>query len=120
MYSFSPLKKRDLKIILIISLFTAALMTGCHQKSKSGEADKNVNARQLALQYLSENKLDDAVAAFQQAIKINPDDTLSYIGLSRLYLLQKNYDAAEKLCKHALKVQPGNINLKLFLAEAYV
>ena len=69
MYLFSPLKKSDLKIVFI-SLFTAALMTACHQKSKSGEADKNVNARLFALQYLSENKLDDAVAAFQQAIKI--------------------------------------------------
>ena len=118
MYLFSPLKKRDLKIVFI-SLFTAALITGCHQKSKSGEADKNVNDRQFALQYLSENKLDDAVAAFQQAIKINPDDTLSYIGLSRLYLLQKNYDAAEKLCKQALKMQPGNINLKLLLAQTH-
>lgn len=118
MFLSDQLKSRDLKIIFIY-LFIIGLLIGCHQKTQSDEGNKNGNPEQFALQYLSENKLDDAVAAFQQAIKSNPDDTLSYIGLTRLYLLQKNYDAAVKLCKQGIKMQPGNTNLKLLLAETY-
>jgi len=118
MYLFKKLKKSYLRI-LFIYLFTMGLLTGCHQKTGSESANTSADPKQLALQYLSQNKLDEAVAAFQQAIKMSPNDTSSYIDLSRLYLLQKNYDAAEKLCKAGLEIQPGNIDLKLLLAETY-
>ena len=118
MYLFKKLKKNYLRI-LFISLFTVGLLASCHQKTGSDTDNTSNDPKQLALQYLSQNKLDEAVAAFQQAIKKDPNDTSSYIGLGRLYLLQKNYDAAEKLWKEALKIQPGNINLKLLLAETY-
>ncbi len=118
MYLFKKLKKNYLRI-LFISLFTVGLLASCHQKTGSDTDTTSNDPKQLALQYLSQNKLDEAVAAFQQAIKKDPNDTSSYIGLGRLYLLQKNYDAAEKLWKEALKIQPGNINLKLLLAETY-
>ncbi|HEY5391180.1 MAG TPA: tetratricopeptide repeat protein, partial [Hanamia sp.] len=118
MHLFDKLKKNYLQI-LIICLFTMGITTGCHQKTGSDNTNTNGDPKQLALQYLSQNKLDEAVAAFQQAIKKNPDDTSSYIGLTRLYLLQQNYDAAENLCMQGLKVQPNNIDLKLLLAETY-
>jgi tetratricopeptide (TPR) repeat protein len=118
MYLFSKLKQRRLRIVFIC-LFTIGLITGCNQKSGSESEKSPGNPKELALQYMAQNKLDEAAAAFQQAIKINPSDTSSYIGLTRLYLLQKNYDAAEKLCKEVLKLQPKNLDIKLLLAEAY-
>ena len=118
MYLFSKLKKSYLRI-LFISLFMVGVTTGCNQKSGSNVEKSTGDPRELALQYMSQNKLDEAVAAFQQAIKINPQDTSSYIGLTRLYLLQQNYEAAEKLCNEALKLQPKNLDIKLLLAETY-
>jgi len=109
--------------ILLICIVTIFLAAGCNQQSKK-KSEKNIekpsnDPKALALLYLSENRLDEAVAAFQQAIKMNPEDSATYIGLARLYLLQKNYDAAENLCKEGLKIKPGNIELKLLLAEIY-
>jgi len=107
-------------LICIVAIF---LVASCNQQSKKN-SEKNIektnnDPKALALLYLSENRLDEAVAAFQQAIKMNPEDSATYIGLTRLYLLQKNYDAAENLCKEGLKIKPGNIDLKLLLAEIY-
>ncbi|MEO8962009.1 MAG: tetratricopeptide repeat protein, partial [Ginsengibacter sp.] len=109
--------------VLLICIVTILLAAGCNQNSKKND-DKNIektssDPKELALLYLAENHLDEAVAAFQQAIKMNPEDSSTYIGLTRLYLLQKNYDAAEDLCKEGLKIKPGNIDLKLLLAEVY-
>ena len=122
MLSLMHVQKSYLQIFLIciVIIFLAA---GCNQQSKKN-IEKNIektsnDPKALALLYLSENRLDEAVAAFQQAIKMNPEDSATYIGLTRLYLLQKNYDAAENLCKAGLKIKPGNIDLKLLLAEIY-
>lgn len=97
----------------------ALAFAGCVSKTKDETKTSNANPKDLALQYLSQNQLDEAVAAFQQAIKLNPQDTSSYIGLTRLYLLQKNYDAAEKLDKEGLKITPDNLDMKLLLAKIY-
>lgn len=105
--------------IFLICIFTFFLLEGCNQKSKKKSEKTSNDPKGLALLYLSENRLDEAVAAFQQAIKMNPEDSSSYISLTRLYLLQKNYDAAENLCKDGLKIKPENIDLKLLLAEIY-
>ncbi len=105
--------------ILLICLFTIFLAGSCNQKSKKNSQKTSNDPKGLALLYLSQNRLDEAVAAFQQAIKMNPEDSSTYIGLTRLYLLQKNYEAAENLCKEGLRIKPGNIDLKLLLAEIY-
>ncbi|HUZ57574.1 MAG TPA: FG-GAP-like repeat-containing protein [Hanamia sp.] len=104
---------------LLICLVIILLVAGCNQKSKQNSIKTSNNPKGLALLYLSENHLDEAVAAFQQAIKMHPEDSSTYIGLTRLYLLQKNYDDAENLCIEGLKIKPNNIDLMLLLAEAY-
>ena len=92
---------------------------GCVSKTKDSNDTTKANPKDLALQYLSQNHLDEAVVAFQQAIKMSPDDISSYLGLTRLYLLQKNYTDAEDLAKKGLKINPDNVDLKLLLAEIY-
>jgi tetratricopeptide (TPR) repeat protein len=103
----------------VVILALAQVLGGCGTKTKDNTKTTNADPKDLALLNLSNNHLDEAEAAFQQAIKMNPEDTSSYIGLTRLYLLQKNYDAAENLDKTGLKIKPNNIDLKLLLAEIY-
>ncbi|MEO8720383.1 MAG: FG-GAP-like repeat-containing protein [Ginsengibacter sp.] len=109
-------KYLDTFLVFIIAM---VLATGCNQKSEENSGKTTTDPKALALLYLSQNHLEEAAAAFQQAIKMYPEDSSSYIGLARLYILQKNYNAAEDLCKAGLKIKPGNIDLKLLLAEVY-
>lgn len=101
-------------LLLFLNAFAA-----CVSKTKDNSKTSTSNPKDLALQYLSQNHLDEAEAAFQQAIQKDPNDISSYIGLTRLNLLQKNYDAAEKVDMDALKIQPDNVDLKLLLAQIY-
>jgi hypothetical protein len=121
MFAFFNYSKNSLKNFFIYSLLILLLyaFAGCVTKTKDNDKNSKANPKDLALQYLSQNHLDEAVAAFQQAIKMNPDDISSYLGLTRLYLLQKNYNAAEDLTKEGLKMKPDNVDLKLLLAEVY-
>src|SRR6185312_434759 len=118
MFALISFKKSKIRI-LFICLFIAVVAASCHQKPGSDAEDTSANPKLFALQYLSQNKLDEAIAAFQQAIKMNPKDTSSYAGLVRLYLLQKDFNAAEKFCDQGLKNLPGDISLELLLAETY-
>src|SRR5690242_11615062 len=116
---FPFFKIRNNSIVNLFCMVLVIAFAGCVSKTKDETKTSGAHPRDLALQYLSQNQLDEAQAAFQQAIKLNPHDTSSYIGLTRLYMLQKNYDAAEKLDKEALKFTPDNLDLKLLLAKIY-
>ncbi|MDE3211910.1 MAG: tetratricopeptide repeat protein, partial [Bacteroidota bacterium] len=66
-------------ITLFFSLFVVILSflgSGCGTKTKDkgGDTAGSSNPKDLALLYLSHNHLDEAVAAFKQAIKMKPDD----------------------------------------------
>ncbi|HVZ97795.1 MAG TPA: FG-GAP-like repeat-containing protein [Chitinophagaceae bacterium] len=117
------LSANDLKKILFIFLAAALFFSipACHQKSggKKEEAPGK-DAKDMALLYLSQNHIDEAAAAFQQAIQEAPDDITNYESLMRLYLLKKDYGAAEKTAQGALKVKPDNQDIKLLLADAYI
>ncbi len=102
-----------------MSTGVAVLFAGCHVKNSGSGENAGQDPKQLALSYLAENKLDEATAAFAMAIRMNPEDQSNYLILSRLYLLQKDYTAIEKLAKEGLKINPDNEELKMILAEAY-
>ena len=67
MYLFKKLKKNYLRI-LFISLFTVGLLASCHQKTGSDTDTTSNDPKQLALQYLSQNKLDEAEKPFRAAV----------------------------------------------------
>ena len=112
-FRFNPLAS------LLIFLILVLVVAGCVSKTKEPAKIGNGNPKDLALQYLSQNQLDEAEAAFQQAIKQDPHDTSSYVGLTRLYLLRQNYDDAESLAKKGLELSPRNEDLKHLLAKIY-
>ncbi len=107
---------------LFISLSATAILVAACNNRKSDDKDKTSakDAKDMALLYLSQNHIDEAAAAFQQAIQETPDDITNYESLTRLYLLKKDYEAAEKIAQSALKIKPDNQDLKLLLADAYI
>lgn len=110
---FSVIIDYSIRILLVLFLI------GCGTKSKEKSNSTIDDPKIQAQLYLSQNKLDDATVSFKQAIKIDPSDASSYIGLTRLYILQKNYDEAEKIAKIGLNNIIENADLKLQLAEIY-
>ncbi|HVW13126.1 MAG TPA: FG-GAP-like repeat-containing protein [Mucilaginibacter sp.] len=101
----------------ICFLMLFVVFSGCKRKP-GNTANNQTDPRLAALMYMSQNHLDEAEAAFQKAIEVNPDEILNYIDLVKLYILQKNYDKAAEEARTGLKVKPGNADLELILAEA--
>ncbi len=121
MFALLNFRKNYLKNFFTYFVILALLqgLAGCGPKTKDNSKTANGDPKDMAMEFLSQNHLDEAEVAFLQAIKMKPDDISSYIGLTRLYLMKKNYDAAENLDKTGLKIKPDNVDLKLLLAEIY-
>ncbi len=114
-------QKNNLKYIIALNFafVLLLLMVSCDTKTKDKTNSSIDDPKNQALFYISQNKLEDAAVSFQQAIKKDPKDTSSYIGLTRLLVLQKNYDEAERVALLALKNISDNIDIKLLLAQIY-
>jgi len=56
---------------------------------------------------------------FRHYVSRYPDDPVGNFELARLESDQKNFDEAIRLCKEAVRLDPGNIWYSLFLAELY-
>ena len=61
-------------------------------------------------------KKADAEAAYRAAVKQNPSDVQSLVGLGRTHLERGEYTEAEKLFTNAQAVKPADINVRLGLA----
>jgi len=57
---------------------------------------------------IAQNKLEDAAATLQQAIKLSPQDAQLVGGLGRLYLQRRDFPAAEAELKAALRLDRNN------------
>jgi tetratricopeptide (TPR) repeat protein len=69
--------------------------------------------------YASENKYDDAIAAYQKAVKIKPAWPNSYRNLAIVHLVQKNKEAAIKTLTTGITDTKGAIELVSDLAVLY-
>ncbi|MDQ0285160.1 Tfp pilus assembly protein PilF [Desulfofundulus luciae] len=76
--------------VILILLFTFA--AGCG----GGAGAKVTKQLELAVKYLSENKFEEAILAYQEVIKIDPQNVQAYKGLSVTYYLLGKTDQAEQ------------------------
>ena len=116
--SISP--KNTFNILFACFIGCTLLLTACGRKTGDSNTAGDTDPGQLARQYMSQNKFDEAEAAFIKAIQVAPDNILNYGSLARLYLLQNDYDAAANQVKAGLKINPDNQDLRLLLAEVYI
>ena len=71
------------------ALAAAMLLTAC-----AGGAASFDKQMELGRKYLSENNYAEAIAAFTEAIRLNPNDIEAYIGRAQAYTALKKYDEA--------------------------
>ncbi|PJJ74774.1 ASPIC/UnbV protein [Thermoflavifilum aggregans] len=106
--------------LLLVFSCVCMLLFSCHHQAEQQASSSGHSARELALEYLSENKLDEAELAFKKAIQENPEDVSNYVALCRLYLLKKNDAEAESMARSGLKKFPRQADLWLTLAQVYI
>jgi tetratricopeptide (TPR) repeat protein len=112
--------KKYIRLLLVFFLFIPAiLLSGCKHKQGNAGGDSQTDPRSAALLYMSQNHLDEAEVSFLKAIEVDENNISNYIDLTRLYLLQKNYNKAIDEAKAGLKIKPGSTDLQLVLAEVY-
>ena len=119
---------------------TSALMSRAIQLSIKGEHEK---AREIILEIikkepgnmyahtnlgmilLSQEKYDEAISSFQNALKINPNFSMSLNNIGKAYQLKGNYSQAELFLKKAIKNFPdldiaiANLGEVYFLQKRY-
>jgi Tfp pilus assembly protein PilF len=100
------------RINLSIALFNVPDLVGAQR-----EAEKAVAANPAAPQphYIlgliakTQNRADDAIAAFQRVLKIDPQDTGANVNLGQLYAQQRKYPEAIAALRAAIAVEPYNM-----------
>lgn len=90
--------------LIVLTLLTTSGMSGC-TSFKSNQAIEHYNVGKT-LQ--DERKYDEAIAEFNEAIKINPVFTDAYISRGYTYILKAKYDLAIVDYTKAISLDPNN------------
>lgn len=113
----------DTKKIGIIAFLTLVFAIGIGMGFWSrGSADRAQEKLDLAVKYISENDFENAILAYNDAIKIDSKQVKAYQGLARVYTLQGKYENARGAYdKGAVAVDAKDqIVLRLGLAGMYI
>jgi tetratricopeptide (TPR) repeat protein len=100
------------RINLSIALFNVPDLAGAQREAEKAAA-ASPNAPQppyvMGLIAKSQNRTEDAIAAFLRVLKIDPRDTGANVNLGQLYAQQKKYAEAIAVFRTALTVEPYNM-----------
>lgn len=81
--------RRPLRLLAVL-LLVLALFTAC-----TSNAQKAAQQLELGRKYLTEQNYTEAVAAFTEAIRLDPDSIEAYLGRAEVYVNLKQYEDAE-------------------------
>lgn len=85
-----------------VGIFLQANVVHAHQTPKQQAEEFS----QLAYQFLRADKLSEALASYQQAIKYNTNDAGIYNNIGYIYLQQKQYPEAYIAFEAAIRINP--------------
>jgi tetratricopeptide (TPR) repeat protein len=72
-----------------------------------------------AHKFLGENKLDEALKEFQEAVRLSPDAPLPHFWLARAYFFKQDKENCEKELKKVLDLDPKNYHAMALLGRLY-
>ncbi|MDD5067249.1 MAG: tetratricopeptide repeat protein [bacterium] len=98
------------KILLIILLMTA----------QSLQADSDFNrARMIAMRHIRNNDFEQALDAFNQYLKVHPDNIYAYIEIAQVYMNLRDQDAAIRTILNGLANNPRASGLYMKMGDIY-
>lgn len=101
-------------IILILIVSGSALAISL---SGGGDLGKQL---ELGEKYLSEGKYEEAILAFEKAIKIDEKNIGARIGLAKAYVATDNLEKAEEVLQDAIGIDPARPEPYIELANVYI
>jgi len=110
------------KQFLLALCLCMILVGGCAKKEERPKAEQLVNvveARNLGLAYLEENRLDEAEQEFLKVIMHAPEDPMGYANLGIVYMRKGEYASAEARVQRAVDMVPEDPDITLILAEVH-
>ncbi|HJL84643.1 MAG TPA: tetratricopeptide repeat protein, partial [Candidatus Marinimicrobia bacterium] len=116
------LGQSKIKIPLLLWMFLTITIYSCGKKEAPKESEALVSlieARNLGLAYLEENRLDEAEAQFIIMTENAPDDAMGHANLGLIYLRKSDFAKAEKAVQQALRLSSEDSDINLILAEVY-
>jgi tetratricopeptide (TPR) repeat protein len=69
--------------------------------------------------FLQDQKIDEALKEFQEAVRLAPESPLTHFWLGRGYFYRKDKDQAEKSFKKVLELEPDNYHTLAMLGKMY-
>ena len=115
-------KVNTLPFRLFLSFLFLVFILGCGNNNKTKDASTIIDlveARNLGLAYLEENRLDEAEAQFIKMTENAPNDAMGHANLGLIYLRKSDFTKAEKAVQQALRLNSEDSDINLILAEVY-
>ena len=115
---FSGTGKYRMKRFIFLQIFFVLFLTiSCETPSYgAGDFSKHYNK---GIEFYKQGKYDQAGKAFEEAIKIKPNDVYALYGLGNTYYCKAKYDDAVKIYSRAIKINPEYAKVHYSLSLAY-
>lgn len=113
-------KKIKPKLIIIMSIVILCLVSGGVGFAKYTKAEHVKESLSLGNKYLQEQKCEEAIPAFEDALKLKPNSIEARIGLAKAYTKAGKADEAEKILKEAINTNTEKAETYLELAKLYI
>jgi tetratricopeptide (TPR) repeat protein len=97
---------------LLVLAAAAVMLAGCHHKT----ADDYIAEGDTAMQ---STKLPEAESAYQQAVKLAPNDPRTHIALGNLYIFEHKQGLAQVEFMKVLEIDPKNSATHIALGNLY-
>ena len=97
---------------------TAAVSTAA-VKQVEVKADPSVQAYNAGAVLANDGKRDEAIAKFEEAVKLNPSLTVGWTALTKLYAQKKDWKNAIAAGNKVLAVDPEDADTNTIMSQAY-
>ena len=118
-------KNRQDSFLKIIAIFAVVLAVSAGMLffilfQSREKARKYDGYLQLGQKYLSEMKYEDAILAFQEAVRLDPKRAEAYTELAELYINNGQYDKAEEMLRYAENHAAADVQYNILMEQKKV